>query len=375
MYGLPKSGILANQLLARRLTIHGYHQTKFTPGLWQHVTHPIQFTLVVDDFGVQYVGKEHAQHLIYALEADYIVSKYWTGGLYCGITLKWNYMSKHVDLSMPGYIKDALQKFQHPLPKRPQYAPHNCTVPAYGQCIQYAPLPDAAPPATSEEITRAQAIVGTLLYNARAVDPTLLVPLSALASQVSTATTTTIKAVSHLLDYCSTHPEYTIRYFASDMQLKIHSDASYLSEPKAKSIIGGYFYLGNTTNSRMKLLSNGPLLCHTTVLKHVVSSVADAEFGALFVNAKEGTVTRTTLDEMGHNQDAIELKTDTTTADGIINNTVQQKRSKAMDMKFYWVKDRVEQNQFSVGRAPGDTNMGDYFTKHHSPAHQKCMRP
>jgi hypothetical protein len=128
--------------------------------------------------------------------------------------------------------------------------------------------------------------VGTLLYNVRAVDPTLLVPSSALDSQLSTATTTKIQAVSHLLDYCSTHPESTIRYVASDMKLKIHSDASYLSEPKAKSRIGGYFYLGNKTNSCMKPLSNGPLLCHTTVLKHVASSIAQAEFCALFVNAK-----------------------------------------------------------------------------------------
>jgi hypothetical protein len=125
------------------------------------------------------------------------------------------------------------------------------------------------------------------------------------------------------------------------MQLKIHSDASYLSEPKAKSRIGGYFYLGGKSDSRMKPLSNGPLLCHTTVLKHVVSSVAEAEFGVIFVNAKEGTVTRTTLSEMGHKQDATDLTTDNTTVDGIINNTVQQKHSKAMEMRFYWVKDRV----------------------------------
>jgi hypothetical protein len=217
--------------------------------------------------------------------------------------------------------------------------------------------------------------VGTLLYNARAVDPTLLVPLSAMASQLSTATATAIKAVSHLLYYCSTHPESTIRYFASDMQLKIHSDASYLSEPKVKSRIGGYFYLGGKFDSRMKPLSNGPLLCHATVLKHVVSSVAEAEFGTIFLNAKEGTVTRNTLSEMGHKQDATDLTNDITTSDGIINNTVQQKRSKAMDMQFYWVKDRVEQKQFNFGWAPGDTNLGYYFTKHHSPAHHKCMRP
>jgi hypothetical protein len=152
------------------------------------------------------VGKEHSQHLIDGLEADYTVSKDWTGGLYCGITPKCNYASKRVDLSMPGYIKDALHKFQHPLPKRPQYAPHNWTIPSYGQRIKYAPLPDAAPPATAHEIKRAQAVVGTLLYNARAVNTTLMVPLSVLASQLSTATTTTIKYVSHLLDYCSTHP-------------------------------------------------------------------------------------------------------------------------------------------------------------------------
>jgi hypothetical protein len=73
MYGLPQAGILANQLIASRIAIHGYHQTKFTPGLWRHVTHPIQFTLVVDDFGVQYVGKKHAQHMIDALKTNYTV--------------------------------------------------------------------------------------------------------------------------------------------------------------------------------------------------------------------------------------------------------------------------------------------------------------
>jgi hypothetical protein len=119
MYGLPQAGILANQLIAHRLAIHGCHQTKFTPGLWRHVTRPIQYTLVVDDFGVQYVGTEQVHHLIAALETEYTVSKDWTGGLYYGITLNWYYVNKHVDLSMPGYIKDALHKFQHPLPKRP----------------------------------------------------------------------------------------------------------------------------------------------------------------------------------------------------------------------------------------------------------------
>jgi hypothetical protein len=197
------------------------------------------------------------------------------------------------------------------------------------------------------------------------VDPTLIMPLSTMASRLSTATTTTtMDAVRHLLDYCSTKPDAAIRYDASDMQLKIHSDASYLSEPRAKSRVGGYFFLGNSKHSQCPYLSNGPLLCQYTLIKNVVSSVAEAEYGALFVNAKTGTVTHETLKEMGHPQDATELKTHNTTDDGIANKTVLQKPSKAMDMLYYWIQDRIEQGQFDVSWAPGDTNLGDYFTKH-----------
>jgi hypothetical protein len=78
MYGLPQAGIHANRLLARRISIHGYHQTKFTPGIWLQVTRPIQVSLLVDDCGVQYVGKDHAQHLLYSMETDYTISKDWT---------------------------------------------------------------------------------------------------------------------------------------------------------------------------------------------------------------------------------------------------------------------------------------------------------
>ena len=67
IYGLPQAGILANQLLRQRLRPAGYYEVAHTPGLWKHVTRPIQFTLTVDDFGVKYVGKEHADHLITTL--------------------------------------------------------------------------------------------------------------------------------------------------------------------------------------------------------------------------------------------------------------------------------------------------------------------
>ena len=67
MYGLPQSGKLAHDQLVERLRIEGYFPVQFTEGLWRHVWRPVSFTLVVDDFGVKFVGKEHAQHLYDAL--------------------------------------------------------------------------------------------------------------------------------------------------------------------------------------------------------------------------------------------------------------------------------------------------------------------
>ena len=55
--------MLANKQLRLRLEKEGYHEARTTPGLWRHKWRPIQFCLVVDDFGVEYVGKKHADHL------------------------------------------------------------------------------------------------------------------------------------------------------------------------------------------------------------------------------------------------------------------------------------------------------------------------
>ena len=68
MYGLPQAELIPNEPLKTRLNKHGYRQSKLVPKLWKHDTRPIQFTLVVDNFGVKYVGTEHVQHLMKVLE-------------------------------------------------------------------------------------------------------------------------------------------------------------------------------------------------------------------------------------------------------------------------------------------------------------------
>ena len=82
IYGLPQPGILANKQLRARLAPSGYYEVAHTPGLWRHVTKPVQFTLVVGDFRVKYVGKENAEHLIRTIkQAGYELSEDWAGTL------------------------------------------------------------------------------------------------------------------------------------------------------------------------------------------------------------------------------------------------------------------------------------------------------
>jgi hypothetical protein len=110
MYGLLQAGILANQLLRTQLEPHGYEQCRHTPGLWKHKWRPVMFSLVVDYFGIKYVGKEHADHLMQAIKQNYKFSKDWAGQLYCGISINLDYQNGIVDLSMPGYVQATLHK-------------------------------------------------------------------------------------------------------------------------------------------------------------------------------------------------------------------------------------------------------------------------
>jgi hypothetical protein len=102
-----------------------------------------------------------------------------------------------------------------------------------------------------------------------------------------------------------------------------------------------------------------------------MSSAAEAEIGAVSINTKESAVLWITQEALGRKRPQTPMETDSTTTTGYINGTIEQKRKKAMDMRFYWIKDRVKQSQCNVYWVPKFQNLADYFTKHHSLAHHK----
>ena len=105
-----------------------------------------------------------------------------------------------------------------------------------------------------------------------------------------------------------------------------------------------------------------------------MSSAAEAKLGALYLNAKGAVYQHQILSKIGHPQPKTLIQTDNTTAEGVINNKIQPKCTKAIDMRFNWLRDQEAQGQFKIYWQPGGTNLADYFTKHHPPAHHVNVR-
>ena len=181
----------------------------------------------------------------------------------------------------------------------------------------------------------------------------MLVALGSIAASQAKATSKTYNATVWLLNYAVSNPDAVIRYKKSNMILHIHSDASFLSEPKARSRAGGHYFLSSLSASPNNPPTqppplNGPLFTISRILRNVMGSTAEAKIGAAYVNGQEAIPIRTTLEELGHPQPPTPMQVDNSTAEGFANDTIKQKRSKAIDMRFYWIKDRTRQGQFLV---------------------------
>ena len=381
MYGLKQAAILANQQLQQNLAKEGYYPIQGTSGLWKHRTLQTKIVLCIDDFGIKYFRKQDLEHFLHSISKyyDYHIDK--TGTNYIGLTLEWDYARGMVEISMPGYINRLLQRIKHEPSTSPQHSPHEHLPFIMGGkgTRQYAQSEDGSPKLDARQTKYVQSVVGALLYYARAIDASILPALSSISTQQANPTEQVLKKVKRLLDYVSTYPDAKLRYYASNMILYIDSDAAYLCERKAKSRASGYHYFKKNTLNKIQQPINHALTVECKLLKHVVSSAAEAEVSALFLNAQTGIIIRRLLQHLGHPQPPTPLKTDNTTAERFVSKNIQQKKSKTWDMRFYWLRNQESRQNFQVywkhGADAADPNHADYFTKHHTVGHHRSVRP
>ena len=153
---------------------------------------------------------------------------------------------------MPNYIPKTRQRLGHKDPAKLQHSPHPYTPPQYEKKQQMAKN-STHPPLSNAQRNLVQDFFGIFQYYARAIDTTMLTAIRSIATNMTTAVIKDLDfRMKQFLDYVATHPDAKIRFVASDMQLWIHLDDSYLSDPKARSRAGRYFYLSKKSNYHTK---------------------------------------------------------------------------------------------------------------------------
>ena len=380
MYGLPQAGRLAYIKLIHNLKTHGYVRAGLTPGLFKFTTRKTIFSLVVDDFGIKYSSLDDAHHLIRSLQQHYPIPTDWTGKIFLGMHLNWDYDKRHVDISLPDYVLKALRRFHHKYPTTPQHSPHPCARPNYGAKIQWAEIPKPTD-LTVDQIKYCQQVLGVFLFYARVIDSTMLQPIGSMATALSTAQWTALKPrLTHFLNYAATHPDATIRYKKSDMHMWIHTDATYLSKSKTQSRASGFHYFSDKPKlpilpDHKPPMHNHPIHVPCKVIDAVMSSTQEAETGGGYINTKDALPIRQAAIEMGHPQGPTPLQFDNKRAMGILTGILKQRQSKGMDMRFYWLRDRYGQKQFFIYWRKGIYNLGDYQSKAHPTKHHINQRP
>ena len=120
---------------------------------------------------------------------------------------------------------------------------------------------------------------------------------------------------------------------------------------------------------------NGPIRVTSSLIPSVVGSAMEASYAAMYYNAQDAEVDRQTLIDLGHPQGPSIIVYDNEPAGNLANRTAKVKRSKAIDMKYHWIQDRVEQGHFHMVWKPGPHNLADYPSKAHPIHHFKALRP
>jgi hypothetical protein len=204
---------------------------------------------------------------------------------------------------------------------------------------------------------------------------TVHMALSTIAAEQTIATERTLAKCTQMLDYLVHNATAKVRFHASDMIMNIHLDASFISEAKACSRTCSHFFMGWQPADGKPIRINGAFHVSIDILHSVVASTAEAELGALYHNCQTGIVFCRTLDAMGHKQPKTPVHCNNATAVSITNNTVKRQRLRSMEMRFFWISDKVVQYMYVLSWHPGQENLADYQSKHHAGAHHVAVCP
>ena len=360
VYGLQEAGVNATNCLVSVLSTLGYFEEERSEKLMifrsADPTNQTFFQLNTDDFAVGFADRKTVEELINGIqESGYALTINWAPTTYCGMHIEY-VKEKYIHVSLPGYTMDLLEKTgltDAPEQSNPLPAP----IKTMGHQTAYAEE-DTTPAMTPEQMETSRSFVGGALWAAVICRADIGHACPELISMLNNKPTQkTWNQVLHLAGYLKRHPNLGVTYYPSDMKLMVHTDANYKT-PYAKS--GGIHFLGRENDPDWV---NGPIYTMSKIQPITTASVMESELIGFFMNGKAALPERQCLDAHGYPQTTTPFKGDNEACIAVASDTCLPKRSRYVDDKFFWVRDRVRRGDFSITWVSSEDNLADPFTK------------
>ena len=359
-YGLEPSGAIAQNNLIDYARTLGYHEQEVGVKhmIFRHEDPNIKtaFALHTDDLQIKAKTKEDAQKLVDGLTAGgYIIKTNMDPKSYCGLGIHY-VRGKVLHLNQPGFSEKNLEKAGfHEVPL--QHTPLPYEQPTYGKHTPMTSPPDNAAPLTEQQAATARSFLGGTLWQQMGTRSDFTYANSVLISELSKGTQTTWARIRHFAGYIRANPLLGVTFWPSDMTLQAYTDSDF-NAPYSRT--GGFFHLGRNDDPNFV---NGPIMTISKLQPISTAAANEAEYVAMFMNGKTCLPIRAELDAIGYPQSTTLFKGDNRVAVGIATDTLIQRRSKYVDAKFHWFRDRCRRGDFSAIWISTADNIADMFTK------------
>ena len=367
VYGMYNAGTIAGRVLGETLIAADYVEVGLQSCMWRSKKpgeEKVLFNINVDDMGfLGHPDLGHKERLLKVLAADgYEVSHTEFSDPiqnFCGYQVVHDTVANTVMVSMPGYVDNMITTFGMENAKVQDH-PYRYTQPAFS-AKQSPAKEDESKLLTDKEIKELQQKLGKLQwYTGLCYEIVTIV--AKIASAQARPTAKQLKDVNHVIAYLAGHKNTALFFNASNMQLSLESDASFASESKSKSRIGGVFLIGGYGPDGLPI--NSPIGVFSKIADCHPDSAAEAEYVACHDVVKRGVSLRTTLEEFGFPQvNATENRSDNECAVNMANDLVMDRKTKHIDRRYHWVRHELKKGTFKVKWYKGSSNLADFFTK------------
>jgi hypothetical protein len=368
VYGMYNAGTIAGLKLDETLVAADYYEVCRESCMWKSKRvgeELVCFILNVDDIDFMALpNAKHKERFMSVLAADGYEVDHTSFEEeiqnHCGYQIVHNTKTNTVTVSMPGYVDDMLAVFGMTNVKVQDH-PYRYTQPAFSSKAQSPATEDESTLLNEEQITELQKKLGKLQWYCN-ICYEIVTIVSKIASAQSRPSVKVLKDVNHVIAYLAGHKNTALFFNPSDMQLSTESDASFASESKSKSRIGGVFLIGGYKPDGSPVSS--PIGVFSKVADCHPDSAAEAEYVACHDVVKRGVSIRMILEDFGFPQTSpTENRCDNDCAVKMTNGLVMDRKTKHIDRRYHWVRHELKKGTFAIKWYKGSSNLADFFTK------------